>query len=100
MREIRLYGSEGGGAAALPTPILKIPSGASEDSPGRHQRQEPLMPPWVSVPTIFPLSPGTFFVLGERARARVRGKSRLICENHTSCREMFEEQRNARLATR
>ena len=23
MREIRLYGSEGGGAAALPTPILQ-----------------------------------------------------------------------------
>ena len=23
MREIRLYGSEGGGAAALPTPILR-----------------------------------------------------------------------------
>ena len=55
------------------------------------------MPPWVWVPTIGSLSPNTFFVLGERVR--VRGKTLLICENHASCREMFREQRNARLAT-
>ena len=55
------------------------------------------MPPRVSLPTICSLSPNTFFVLGERAR--VRGKTRLICENHDLCQEMFGEQRNARLAT-
>ena len=27
MREIRLYGSEGGGAAALPTPIIPLKRG-------------------------------------------------------------------------
>jgi len=41
------------------------------------------LPPWVSVPTICFLSPNTFFVLGERAR--VRGKTLVICENHASC---------------
>ena len=72
MREIRPYGSEGGGAAAPPTPISQSPGGAADCSPGRHQRQEPLVPPWVSIPTICSLSPNTFLVLGERAR--VRGK--------------------------
>ena len=55
------------------------------------------MPPRVSGPTICSLSPNTCFVLGERAR--VRGKTQLICENHALCRELFGEQRNARLAT-
>ena len=56
------------------------------------------MPPWVIVPTICSLSPNTFLVLEERVR--VRGETRLICENHASCQEIFGEQRNARLTAR
>ena len=43
---------------------LRSPSGASDCSPGRHRRQEPLVPPWVSVSAIFSLSPNTCFVVG------------------------------------
>ena len=76
---------------------LWSPSRASDGSPGRRERQEPLAAPWVSIPTICSLSPNTFFVLGERAR--VRGRPLLIRENHASFRKAFREQRNARLAT-
>ena len=41
MREIRLYGSEGGGAAALPTPILRCRYAAMKMSktPERSRRE-------------------------------------------------------------
>jgi len=69
---------------------LKSPGGASDCSPRRQQRQElgTLVPPWVSVSTICSLSPNTCFVLGERAR--VRGKTRLTCNDYASCQETFE----------
>jgi len=44
MREIRLYGSEGGGAAALPTPILRCRHAAMKvsklESPRRGGERE------------------------------------------------------------
>ena len=47
------------------------PGGALDWSPS--EGEEPLAPPWVSIPTIVALSPNTFFVLGERARVRGQG---------------------------
>ncbi len=54
------------------------------------------MLPWVSVPTIYPLSPNTFFVLGERAR--VRGRPLSFARITLRAEKCLEN--NARLATR
>ena len=41
MREIRLYGSEGGGAVRSPLPLsYGAPAGRQDSSPGCRQRQE------------------------------------------------------------
>ena len=63
MREIRLYGSEGGGAVRSPYPYLlcalkghqKVAQG--KRGAGAPGPPSPLAPPWVSVPTHFLLSP-------------------------------------------
>ena len=63
MREIRLYGSEGGGAARSPYPyLLRALKGhqkaaQSKRGAGAPGPPSPRAPPWVSVPAHFLLSP-------------------------------------------